>query len=389
MPSALKYVLDALAGAALVFALLVVFIVNYFMAPSTGAANTLDAKVIEDTSRARGKKLKIVVTPTQRDNNPFTKQIELWDDMGKMLDELGEGYKYDEIDPQQFLLDPKKLAKYDVMFLTCAGGGDTPEFKEMLQTYVGNGGILYASDWRYDAVANAFPDFADQRLRGKGAPQSLDADVVDPALREFVGKTVPLNFELGDWKPSAFSGERVQTLLQAKYRKMPIPGQVGDVYDTAPLMVRFKFGEGTVIFTSFHHEKKNSAAEKKLLQFLIFSLVTAGADAQVTGAMEKGGFTPQRSNLLSTPKENPKITKEYENKRTTTLRFGLGMGAEGATMRLSIKSPDKKREFSQEFKSTAIVEVPNAEPGIWTYTVERVHLPYENFPFRVTVGEKK
>ena len=388
MPAALRYIIDALAGAALAFALMVVFAVNFFMAPrTTSAANTLDVTVIEDTSRARGKKLKIVVTPTQSDFDPFTKQMERWDDMGKLLDELGEGYRYDTVDPQQFLLNPKKLSQYDLLFLTCKSGGD--ELKELLQNFVGNGGILYASDWRYEAVANTFPDFADKRLVGKGAPGPLDADVVDPALREFIGNTVPLNFGLGDWKPAAFAGERVQTLLRAKYKKMPVPGQVGDVYDTAPLMVRFKFGEGTVIFTSFHHEKQNSAAEKKLLQFLIFSLVTAGVDAQVTGAMEKGGFTPQRSNLLSTPKDNPRISREYENPRNGTLRFALGLSGEGATMRLSIKSPDKKKEFSKEFTSTAIVEVPNAVAGTWTYTIEAVRLPYDNFPFTVTVGEKK
>ena len=31
------------------------------------------------------------------------------------------------------------------------------------------------------------------------------------------------------------------------------------------------------------------------------------------------------------------------------------------------------------------IEVPNAKEGTWTYTVTNLHLPYENFPFTVTV----
>ena len=151
-------------------------------------------------------------------------------------------------------------------------------------------------------------------------------------------------------------------------------------------MVKFQVKEGTVIFTSFHNEKQNSRTEKQLLQYLVFSLVTAGVDADVNAKME--GFTPQRSNLLSTPKSNQSIPKTYENKKTADLRFALGFRNEGAKLRFNIKSPDGK-EFTKDCEGSTIFEVPNAAAGVWTYTATSLHLPYENFPFTMTAAEKK
>ena len=70
------------------------------------------------------------------------------------------------------------------------------------------------------------------------------------------------------------------------------------------------------------------------------------------------------------------------------MRFALGFRNEGAKLRLHLRSPNGK-QFTWEGESTAILDVPNAAPGEWTYTVTALHLPYENFPFTVTVGEKK
>jgi len=278
----------------------------------------------------------------------------------------------------------KKLAEYDVLFLTCAPGGQ--ELRDVLQTYVSNGGILYASDWRYEAVAAAFPDMVGGAIVDKGAGGDISVEVADKDLQKEIGTNVTLKFKLNDWKTSAFAGPRVTTLLKGKYRKANNAGQTFE----APLMVKFKFGKGTVIFTSFHHEEDNSDIETKLLKYLIFRLVTANVDNEVNDDLSKKGFTPQRSNLFSTPIDNPTITEKYEHNTEGTLRFALGFRKEGAKLRLNIKSPDSPpKEYTWEGDSTVSVEVPNARTGTWTYTVTALHLPYENFPFTVTVGAKK
>ncbi|MSU78253.1 MAG: hypothetical protein EXS16_09170 [Gemmataceae bacterium] len=386
MPDFLRPLIDAAVAIALAFALLCVFLVDRFVLsrdPGLGE-NTMRANVIKTKFRDP-KKLRLAVTPSASfPPDPFTKKPgSKWDDMGKLLTEMGDGYKFDVLPIQAIALDPKKLNDYDVVFLTCAAGG--LELKDALVDYVSGGGILYASDWRYGAVAAAFPAMVAPKYVAVGAQQELNADIVDPDLRDVLGSNkIHLKFDIGEWKSAAFAGPRVKPLIQGRFKKFKAESETID----APLMVRFSMGKGTVIFTSFHNEKQNSAVETKLLKYIVFSLVTAGVDADVNDKLEEGGFAPQKSNLLSTPKRGNTIEKKYTNKSQCDLRFVLGFRNEGAKLRFRIVSPDAK-QFTVDLESTAVVEVPGAIPGEWTYSVTDQNLPYDNFPFTVTVGEKR
>ena len=44
--------------------------------------------------------------------------------------------------------------------------------------------------------------------------------------------------------------------------------------------------------------------------------------------------------------------------------------------------------LEKEGTSTFTIEVPEAAAGKWHYTVTPVEVPYPNFPFSLTVGEK-
>lgn len=380
-----KNLIDIAMGCALGFALLLVFLVDHFFLSHVAgpSANTLTVEVLESSGKQRDpKRLRLAVTQGGGYFDPDKHLREPWDDMGKLLKELGEGYRYDEITDDQLLQRKKSLGDYDVLFLTCAREG--LELQNQLASFVTTGGILYASDLRYDAVAKAFPDVAVDALKDQGERQELDADVVDPNLREVLGSSkIHLKFDLPEWRTAAFGGPRVKVLMKGEYRKFRSRQKA-----TAPLMVRFNVGKGAVIFTSFQNEKQNSRLEKQLLQYLVFSLVTAGVDLEIANNLAKDSFTPQSSNLLSTPARNQSIVKTYENKSKCDLRFALGFRNEGAKLRFNVKSPDGK-EHTWEGTSTVIVDVPNAGPGTWTYTVTDLVLPYENFPFTMTVAEKK
>ncbi len=104
-----------------------------------------------------------------------------FDDMGKLLDALGDGYRYTEIEDDE-LITPSALDQYDVLFLTCNGwpaqwgsttsdssarpglsaGHMRPEIikriKRNLSGFVERGGTLYVSDLRYEFLFYAFPD---------------------------------------------------------------------------------------------------------------------------------------------------------------------------------------------------------------------------------------
>jgi hypothetical protein len=380
---------DVLAGGSLAIVLLLIFLIDRLTSGPAGTGpNTLEVDVITAGGRTDvSKKLRLAVTPSFIERDPRTgKVFPPWDDMSRMLRELGDGYQFDEVQPGGLVRSPKSLDNYDVLFLTCAPLGQ--DLKDVLRAFVERGGTLYASDWRYDAVAAAFPEFVDRKAFGSGVRGHVMAEVVDPGLRDFVGPNVPLNFDLPMWKTAGFGGPRVTVLLRGNYRKQRHPkDQLGDEA-SAPLLVKFQSGKGTVIFTSFHNEKQNSLVERKLLQYLVFTLVVADIDAQVNASIEEAGFAPQKSNLLSTPREDPTVTRQYQNSKQGPLRFTLGFRDAGAKLRLKIQSPDG-RTYTWEGTSTVTLEVPRAMAGEWTYVVTALNLPYENFPFTVTVSEKK
>jgi hypothetical protein len=384
MPESLKYIIDAAVGGLLFVALLIVFTLDFFFfsGSSAPAKNTLPNVKEYGGEKKQTKKLKLAVTPSSGFKQAG--KVELWDDMGKLLDGLGEGFRYEPLAISELVRrsEAGTLNEYDVIFLTCSSARDEDQLREPLMKYVSNGGILYASDWRYDAIARAFPDVVVPQLRGDGAAGIVHADVMDSALKEVLASDkIELKFDLGEWKPAAFGGPRVKTLLQGKYKLEKKNAEV-----TAPLMVKFEMNKGVVIFTSFHNEKQNSRTEKQLLEYLVFSLVTAGVDAEVNASMSENKFTPRRSTPLSAPGKD-EVKKTYENEHVCNLRFVLGFRSEGVKLRFNIKSPDGL-QYTKDCESTTVLEVTSAAKGTWTYSVTALEA-YANFPFTLTVGEKK
>lgn len=332
-----------------------------------------------------------------------------FDDMGKLLTSLGDGYKHKEIDLDE-LLDPATFDEFDIIFLTCGDAsrswlgakiGDAerdretfkvkPEVQERLRTnlryFVERGGTLYASDWRFRLLATAFSEQVNwgQIEGGKkvGAKQHLLAKVVDPALQELLGSSIELDFEEPGWYPSAFRGSDMTTYLEGTYRTLS--GEDA----TAPLLVKFPFGDagGSVIFTSFHNETQNSELEIKLLKFLVFTTVTAHQDHTITRRLIKGGFSPSSKSLLSASAESPSVTRTYKCEKAGPLQFVLGFGDDGARLKLTIESPDGKK-YEDVKDTTFLIDIPDAAIGEWKYTVTAEKVPYANFPFSLTIGAK-
>src|SRR5260370_11610226 len=139
------FLLDAGVAAGLVLALLVVIgLDKLFSSPATTQPTRVTNETITTPpNTTRDRPLRLAVTPTQNDN------LGKCDDMGKLLESLGKGYQYTEY-PIRDLTNAKKLADYDVLFLTCAPGGVEEAVTSNLRDFVGKGGTLYASDWRYE-----------------------------------------------------------------------------------------------------------------------------------------------------------------------------------------------------------------------------------------------
>ena len=329
-----------------------------------------------------------------------------YDDVGRLLSGLGDGYRYDDI-AMDDLLEPERLKPYDVVFVTCGyvprhwgrarlrdtdrgdGGGqyaaetETIErLRESLRQYVGQGGTLYVSDWHFHLLRVAFPELIDWDRVGTGDAGRVTAEVVEEGLRKRLGPTVELNFDKPAWRPAALKGPNVTTYLRGTY-DLREGGRT-----TGPLLVQFPHGDGQVIFTSFHNEKQNSETEKELLKYLVFTTVTAETDARVKRTLVRSGFSPVDRSLFSASPENPSLSQTYDCEGGEELQFVLGFENRGAELSLVVEGP-RGRRFEERGTSTLTLDVPDAAAGKWRYTITPVRVPYENFPFSLTIGSKR
>lgn len=389
----LNIVFDALLATALAVALGLVF----FLEPQqkSPASPIAPAEAVETTPPPLQPKLmRLAVVPETAE----------FDDMGLLLDTLGEAYAYRRIGFDD-LLDSAKLARFDIVFLTCSGlpenwlgeaaGGQlrggtlrSPNVetfaraKTALRAFVGGGGTLYASDLHFGVIAECFPEFVDNSLRARGAAQTVEAEVLDAGLREQIGDTIELAFDQEGWAAAALSGEGATTYLIAMFNTNDGNRK------KSPLLVKVPFRQGNVVFTSFHNEKQNSDKERQLLKYLVFSAVTAGVDAEAGRQMAKGGFSATKKNLFSTSREAESVSQTYENNSMKDLQFVLAFPQQGATLELAVTGPDGNTVRKQG-SATITIDIPGAASGTWTYAIKAVKVPNENFPFTITVGQKK
>ena len=385
---------DAGVAAALLLALALVFwLGGGRTSPEPSPGELKPVEVVQEQAPVLTSSLRLAVTPPE------------YDDMGRLLDTLGAGYRYANLDVDD-LLSAGRLRRSDVVFATCGGvpqhwlgpllrDGErgaagvfrarpaiVRQIKESLRDFAGRGGTLYASDWRFELLAMAFPEFVDKTKINRGDVQTVDAEVVDPGLQKRLGPRIALRFDKPSWRPAAFDEGKVAVYLRGAYKTL------SGTQSAAPLMVRFPFQDGTVIFTSFHNEKQNSDVELQLLRHLVFTTVTAQLDAKIERTMMRGGFSPVERNLLSASVKERAISQTYECQKPGPLQFVLGFAARGAELRLTVVGPDGQH-LEKSGDSTFTLDVPQAAAGKWTCTITPVKVPYDNFPFTLTVGRKQ
>jgi hypothetical protein len=212
------------------------------------------------------------------------------------------------------------------------------------------------------------------------APQTVEAQVVDPGLQQTIGETIQLRFPDRAWDPGRFRGDDVQVLMRGTYVSLQ------NKQIEAPLLVRFRQAKGTVNYTAFHNEAQNSEQELELLRYLVFSAVTAQEEALAHETMLSGGFSPVGQGQVNHAVGLDSITRKYLSTSGDPLRFSLSFGGRGATLRLKLVAPGGQ-EYMTETDETLIVEATGAPAGEWLYTVTSVKVPYENFAYSVSIGK--
>jgi hypothetical protein len=192
-----------------------------------------------------------------------------------------------------FLGDPAWMDDYDILFFNCgiydadlgAGGMAVTRAIANLRLYVEGGKSLYASDWASELVRLTFPGrinfLGDDNQFGSArvgmANNTQSAAVIDSGLRASLGRnSLTINLNLPQWvvvdrggiQPSDL---RVLVIANVEYATDPFGFDTDTVTDS-PLVVRFDYGNGRVLYTSAHNEGQNTSDLEAVLNYIVFEL---------------------------------------------------------------------------------------------------------------------
>ena len=182
-----------------------------------------------------------------------------YDDIGQILTSMK--INYDKFETKQY--------DCDVLFLNC-GTSDHVDTQK-LEIFVKNGGCLYASDLVEDILNEAFPDIF--TFAGRlGEVMKMPVDVVDSELREFSGARLQVTFDLGGWV--VVNSSKGEVLLRASNNN-------SSKYAGKPIMIKVKYYNGLIFYTSFHNYAQASEKEKALLQLLLLRQFGAKSNSSI------------------------------------------------------------------------------------------------------------
>ncbi|MEW5847588.1 MAG: carboxypeptidase-like regulatory domain-containing protein [Myxococcota bacterium] len=188
----------------------------------------------------------------------------------------------------------ERMQEYEVIFFNCgmddtflADAANRQVAIDNLRAFVASGKSVYASDWAYDLVEVAWPDFVDfheddgnRNLAQVGDEgENVTASVTDAALRNALGTAeVSINFNLQRWAlvSNVSSGTTVYIrgnvvgCVSAHAGPCTNPIQANN----APLTVGFhpSADSGKVIYTSFHQEEQGTQDMDTILELMVFEL---------------------------------------------------------------------------------------------------------------------
>lgn len=222
-----------------------------------------------------------------------------YDDFATLLPELGIG-DFEVINGQtgedllQFLGSAENMSAYDMVFFD--GGhleedviydtdgsdsvGNVAGVQSALGAYVDSGGTLYVTDWSYDLVEQIWPDqidflgddgIPDDAQRGE--PEVVQASVVHPNLQDNLGTdALEIDFDMAVWPPALSTSDDVTVFIRGDVHSRD--GMTVSTHTSAPLLLQFRSGDGTVVYSPWRHTSNDSGAALEVVRYM-FSQLTA------------------------------------------------------------------------------------------------------------------
>lgn len=295
-----------------------------------------------------------------------------FDDIGAVLSEMGDAFACVEID-WDMLEKPGSLDGCEVLFINCACESlvYAERIAPSIQEFVKNGGSLYCSDWAGAVLKAAFPNVFD--FGQSGTKCELECSVVDEGLRELIGQTIGIHFDLSSWW-------RI-TKARGDFRCFVVgPNKM-------PVVAGFVYGRGNVIYTSFHNEAQLSEKEKKLLRYLVLRPILAKVAGSAAQFAKDALCTPGREILATIDRSQPSVPYVYNASGSERLLYVLSWLGTGQ-LRMVVTDPSGKIRHDSRVVSPIQFEALGT-PGKWTCVIEASSIPHDNFPYVLTMATRK
>jgi murein DD-endopeptidase MepM/ murein hydrolase activator NlpD len=331
-----------------------------------------------------------------------------WDDIQSILD--GLEYSYTNITNPQLANPNFDLSQYDIIFINCSPNADAnaPGAANRLKAWVSNGGQLYASDYAYSYIKEAFPGYLTFPANPKiGNAQTVQAEITDPGLASVIGNnTINLNYNLPSWvvidnvstevttylfgtyatstvAPAASSNNLTTTNEELHQHRDQVTNQGIAEIQSGPLMVSFPYGNGNVVFTTFHNEAQQSEAEKKLLNYLVLRPATSQLLQEAKNSLSAGFQTGNEiiDVINQGASQNYLVPNNLSNELEVILNWQTG------EFKLDLYDPDGNLNASKQSSTPPIkASIPSANFGPWEYDVTALNIPGNNYPFVIVTG---
>ncbi len=182
------------------------------------------------------------------------------------------GFAFDTMDCYTFSSNSDTSYFYDYIFFNCGAGCDAPSLADTLKKFLNDGNRrIYTSDWAYyiaEVIDSSAIDFyGDDTYEGSakvGEPSEVTGYIQDNDLKEALGRdTMLINYNLDSWVVMEGTGSQTDILISGN-----APTYNG-VLNNVPFAVIYSFGQGKVIFTSFHNEAQNTQDMDIILEQMI------------------------------------------------------------------------------------------------------------------------
>ena len=179
-------------------------------------------------------------------------------------------------------LNSSYLNEFNIAFINC-GALDEDYFytdslmREQMKSWVSNGHSLYCSDWAYGVVEACFPQYinfsGNDSIYGSaevGKYMLTTSFINDEEIKNHLGKDkADINFNLSGWVV-------IDSLEQGSSAEIWITADSVRTFTekliNVPIMVYFSYGQGKVLYTSFHNEAQVTDDMVKILIRIIYGL---------------------------------------------------------------------------------------------------------------------